>query len=258
MRTKINLILTSLFFLFGVVAIAQQSVSGTVTDESGTPLPGVNIIVENTNNGTNTDFDGKYSIQANDGDVLSFSYLGFKPENVVVENGNIFNIILTQDSAKLDEVVVTAFGGSNRTAKEVVYANQTVGSNDLNSTPNKNALEALRGKTAGVKLSTGSGSVGASTRIVLRGEGSLTGNNNALIVIDGVAIDNSATRGGSGSSTTGYSDFGNRFNDVNPNDIESVTILKGPSATSLYGSRGGSGVILINTKKGTYGKMKLI
>jgi TonB-linked SusC/RagA family outer membrane protein len=257
MKTKFNLILTSLFFLFGVVAIAQQSVSGTVTDESGTPLPGVNIIVENTNNGTNTDFDGKYSIQANDGDVLSFSYLGFKPQNVVVENGNIFNMTLTQDSAKLDEVVVTAFGGSNRTAKEVVYANQTVGSNDLNSTPNKNALEALRGKTAGVKLSTGSGSVGASTRIVLRGEGSLTGNNNALIVIDGVAIDNSATRGGSGSSTTGYSDFGNRFNDVNPNDIESVTILKGPSATSLYGSRGGSGVILITTKKGTAGKMKV-
>jgi TonB-dependent SusC/RagA subfamily outer membrane receptor len=155
----------------------------------------------------------------------------------------------------IEEVVVTALG-IDRNARDVAYANQVVKSDELLSAPNKNTLEALRGKVAGVKISTGSGSVSASTRIVLRGEGSLTGNNNALIVIDGIPIDNSASRSGdpanrlSNLAQDGYADFGNRFNDLNPADIESITVLKGPSATSLYGSRGASGVLLVTTKKG--------
>jgi len=175
----------------------------------------------------------------------------------IIGTKSTINVTLQEDSESLDEVVITALGLSDRNARSVVYANQTVKSEDLLSTPSKNALEALRGKSAGVRLSTGSGSVGASTRIVLRGEGSLTGNNNALIIVDGIAIDNTATSGGAEASTTGYADHGNRFNDINPDDIASVTILKGPSATSLYGSRGASGVVLVTTKSGSSAGSKM-
>ena len=181
---------------------------------------------------------------------MVFTFIGLKSEEVEIGDRTSVDLTLSLDVTQLSEVVVTATG-IERNAKEIVYANQTVSAKDLLSTPSKNTLEALRGKTAGVRLSTGSGSVGASTRIILRGEGSLTGNNNALIVIDGIPINNESTSGGEGTSTSGYADHGNRFNDVNPDDIESVTILKGPSATSLYGSRGSSGVVLITTKKGS-------
>lgn len=243
-----------LAFVVQITFAQQQSVSGTVSDESGLPLPGVNIILKGTSTGVQSDFDGNYTIQAKQGDVLVFSFIGLQRAEYKVGTSNTLDVTLQADAAQLDEVVVTALGISDRNARETVYANQTVGSDDLNSTPNKNALEALRGKAAGVKLSTGSGGVGSSTRIVLRGEGSLTGNNNALIIVDGIAIDNSTTSGGPGSSSSGYADYGNRFNDINPDNIESVTILKGPSATSLYGSRGASGVVLVTTKSGSKGQ----
>ncbi|AXP79599.1 Colicin I receptor precursor [Mariniflexile rhizosphaerae] len=257
MKTKFSGILTLLLAFVVQLTFAQEkTVSGTISDASGLPLPGATVLVKGTTTGTSSDFDGNYSIKANQGATLVFSFVGYTTKEVNVGASNTINVTLSEDAQALEEVVVTAFG-SDRNAKQVVYANQTVKSEDLLSTPTKNALEGLRGKTAGVRLSTASGSVGASTRIVLRGEGSLTGNNNALIVIDGVAIDNTSTSGGAGSSTTGYSDFGNRFNDVNPDDIESVTILKGPSATSLYGSRGASGVVLITTKTGKGKKMQI-
>ncbi|MFT7073655.1 MAG: TonB-linked SusC/RagA family outer membrane protein [Patiriisocius sp.] len=257
MKTKFSGILTLLLAFAVQITFAQEkTITGTVSDNAGLPLPGATVLVKGTSSGTSTDFDGKYSITARQGSTLVYSFVGYTTTEVKVETLNSINVTLREDAQALEEVVVTAFG-TGRNAKETVYANQSVKGEDLLSVPNKNALEALRGKTAGVNLSTASGSVGASTRIVLRGAGSLTGNNNALIVIDGVAIDNTASRGGSGASTTGYSDFGNRFNDVNPDDIESVTILKGPSATSLYGSRGASGVVLITTKTGKGKKMQV-
>ena len=260
MKNKFNGILTLLLALVVQITFAQEqrTITGTVTDDTSMPLPGVNVLVKGTTRGVQTDFDGNYSIQASQGEVLVFSFLGMKTQELTVGTNTVYDLVLAPDAAQLEEVVVTAIGISDRNARETVYANQTVGSDDLNSTPNKNALEALRGKAAGVKLSTGSGSVGSSTRIVLRGEGSLTGNNNALIIVDGIAIDNSTTSGGAGSSSSGYADYGNRFNDINPDNIESVTILKGPSATSLYGSRGASGVVLITTKSGKKGeKMRI-
>ncbi len=258
MRTNLNGILTLLLaFVVHITFAQEKTISGSVTDQDGLPLPGVNIVVDGTTTGTQTDFDGNYSITASVGQTLFYSYIGQQDVRQLIGAGNSINVQMQEDAQALEEVVVTAFGTSGRNAKETVYANQTVKSEDLLSVPSKNALEALRGKAAGINLSTASGSVGASTKIVLRGSGSLTGNNNALIVIDGVAIDNTATSGGSGTSTTGYSDFGNRFNDVNPDDIESVTILKGPSATSLYGSRGASGVVLITTKSGKGKKMQV-
>jgi TonB-linked SusC/RagA family outer membrane protein len=258
MKTKFSGILTLLLAFVVQLTFAQEkTITGTISDNSGLPLPGATVLVKGTSNGTSSDFDGKYSIKANQGAALVVSFVGYTSKEVKVGASNSINVALSEDAQALEEVVVTAFGTGNRNARETVYANQTVKAEDLLSVPNKNALEALRGKTAGVNLSTASGSVGASTRIVLRGAGSLTGNNNALIVIDGVAIDNTATSGGAGVSTTGYSDFGNRFNDVNPDDIASVTILKGPSATSLYGSRGASGVVLITTKSGKGKKMQV-
>ena len=224
-------------FLIGLQVLFAQTkeITGTVTSsDDGSTIPGVSVMIKGTTLGTITNIDGVFTLQApDDAEVIVFTFVGMQTQEIPIGSNTVFNVAMEPEDIALGEVVVTALGINNRNARQVVYATQTVNSEDLLSTPTKNALEGLRGKTAGVKLSTGSGSVGASTRIVLRGESSLTGNNNALIVVDGIAIDNSTTSGGAGASTTGYSDFGNRFNDLNPNDIESITILKGPSATSL-------------------------
>ncbi len=243
--------------VFGIGALmAQRTISGTITDGDGEALIGANVIVKGTTIGTVTDFDGQYSLEVPDGSTaVVVSYTGFDTREIELGASNVVDLAMSE-GIYLEEAVVTALG-IDRNSRDVAYANQTVEADDLLSAPSKNTLDALRGKVAGVKISTGSGSVGASTRIVLRGEGSLTGNNNALIVIDGIPIDNSASRSGDPNNRLhnfaqdGYADFGNRFNDLNPNDIESVTVLKGPSATSLYGSRGASGVLLITTKNGS-------
>lgn len=244
-------------FVVTLSSYAQDvAVSGTVTSaDDNSALPGVSVVLKGTANGVATDGNGKYTLTVPaSGGVLVFSFIGFKTQEVEIGARTTIDLAMEPDATQLSEVVVSALG-VERNAKDIVYANQTISSKDLLSSPNKNTLEALRGKTAGVRLSTGSGSVGASTRIVLRGEGSLTGNNNALIVVDGIPINNETTSAGAGTSTAGYADHGNRFNDLNPDDIESVTILKGPSATSLYGSRGASGVVLITTKRGVGSKL---
>jgi TonB-dependent SusC/RagA subfamily outer membrane receptor len=242
--------------VFGLCsAVAQRTITGTITNVEGEPLIGANVIVKGTSIGTVADFNGNFQLEVPaDATTIVVSYTGFDSKEVALGASDVVNVTLAE-GVFIEEIVVTALG-IDRNARDVAYANQVVESEDLLSAPNKNTLEALRGKVAGVKISTGSGSVAASTRIVLRGEGSLTGNNNALIVVDGIPIDNSATRSGDPNNrlhnlaVSGYADFGNRFNDLNPADIESVTVLKGPSATSLYGSRGASGVLLITTKKG--------
>lgn len=252
MKRILLLCLTAVFVLASAAAWAQErTVTGRVTSaEDGSALPGVNVVLKGTTTGTVTDTDGNYSLSVpSQGGVLVFSFIGLLSQEVEVGGRSTVDLQMAQDVQQLNEVVVTALGEA-KNAREIVYANQTVNAKDLLSSPNKNALEALRGKTAGVKITTGSGSVGASTRIILRGEASLTGNNNALIVVDGVPIDNSSSFGGAQEGEAGYADFGNRFNDFNPENIESLTILKGPSATSLYGSRGASGVIVITTKGG--------
>jgi TonB-linked SusC/RagA family outer membrane protein len=253
MKRILLLCLTAGFMFAAVAAWAQErTVSGRVTAaEDGSGIPGVNVVLKGTTAGTVTDASGNYTLSVpSQGGTLVFSFIGLIGQEVEIGTRATVDVQLTQDVQQLTEIVVTALG-EKKNAREVVYANQTVSGDELLRNPNKNTLEALRGKTAGVRLTTGSGSVGASTRIVLRGESSLTGNNNALIVVDGIPISNETTSGGTGMSTSGYADHGNRFNDINPDDIESVTVLKGPSATSLYGSRGASGVLMITTKKGS-------
>ncbi len=234
----------------------QRTLSGKITNAAGEPLIGANVLAKGTQAGTIANADGEYQLTVpSDATALLISYTGYESQEVPIGLTNEINVTL-REGVFMEEVVVSALG-IDRNSRSVPYSNQTVKADELLSSPNKNALAALQGKVAGVRISEGSGSPGASTRIILRAEGSLTGNNNALIVIDGIPVDNSATRSGDPNdrlnniASFGFADYGNRFNDLNPADIEAVTVLKGPSATSLYGSRGASGVVLITTKKGS-------
>lgn len=249
---RLSLVLSLVCFA-AVFAMAQRTIVGTVSDESGETLIGASVQAKGTQAGTVTDVNGKFSLAVpRDANTLIISYTGYTTQEIALGASNVVDVRLA--SGKLLTEVVVSATGLTRNKSDVVYANQTVKSEDLNAVTNKSVLNALQGKTAGVKIGAASGQAGASTRIVLRGETSLTQGNNALIVVDGVPMNNSTSSAGGGTGKDGdrdnYVDFGNRGNDINPDDIESVTVLKGPAATTLYGSRGGSGVVLITTKKG--------
>jgi TonB-linked SusC/RagA family outer membrane protein len=249
---KVLFVFLSLFVVLQM-AQAQRMIKGTVTDKSGSPVIGANVVAKGTTTGTITDLNGNYSLNVPEGvSTVVISYTGYNTQEIALGASNMVDVSM-EEGVLLNETVITALG-VKRNKSDVVYANQTVSSEELNTVTNKSVLNALQGKVAGVKIGSASGAVGASTRIVLRGETSLTQGNNALIVVDGVPVNNSNADGGGGTGKLGdrdnYVDFGNRANDINPDDIESVTVLKGPAATTLYGSRGGSGVILVTTKKG--------
>ncbi|WP_369048069.1 SusC/RagA family TonB-linked outer membrane protein [Tenacibaculum sp. UWU-22] len=244
MKTKFNGILTLLLALLVQITFAQEkTISGTVADQSG-PLPGVNILKKGTNQGVNTDFDGKYTIKAKTGDVLVFSFVGMKTVEKTVGASNTINVAMVNDDV-LDEVVVTAFG-NKRQAKSLGYATTKVSSKELTEVANSNPLESLSGKIAGVDISSPA-QPGASTKIIFRGFSSITGSNRPLYVVDGSPIlDRSSSSVGSTSSF----DAGSGVNDIDPNSIESINFLKGAAAASLYGSRGSNGVVIITTKRG--------
>jgi len=245
-------ILTLLLAFVVQISFAQEkTVTGTVVDGDGLPIPGVNVIVKGTTSGTQTDFDGNFTIQASADQTLVFSYLGFKNQEVKVGSKTSFDISLEPSAEELDAVVVTALG-IERSERSLGYGVSTVKSEDLNEVRATDALESLKGKTSGVLITNQSGNVGGSQRIVIRGLSSLQGNQQPLFVIDGVPISNANFA--TGSRITGGFDFGNRAQDINPDDIESVTVLKGASAAALYGSRAANGVIEITTKKGKKGR----
>ncbi len=250
MRTQFRVILTLLIVLVAHTSYAQDKViSGTISDGSGLPLPGVNIIVKGTTNGTQSDFDGKYSINANTGDVLSITYVGLKPQEITVAASNTINITMKEDAAMLDEVVVTALG-IKREKKSLGYATQEVKGEAVSNVKSSNFVNSLSGRVAGLDIKT-SGTLGGSTNVVIRGNNSIAGNNQALFVIDGVPIDNSNSNTAGQQSGRGGYDYGNAASDVNPDDIESINVLKGAAATALYGSRASNGVVMITTKKGS-------
>ena len=246
MKTKIFKICTSflLFFALTMSAYAQQ-ISGTVSDENGVPLPGATVVVEGTSTGVSTDFDGNYSIDASQGDVLVFSYVGYQSQSVSVGTSSTVDVSLEPDSL-LDEVVVTALG-LTREKKSLGYSVSEITSEQVNTIKDHNLANALVGKVAGINI-TQSGTIGAGSRIVIRGNNSLTGQNQALVVVDGIPINQDGIN--SGGSEYNNIITGGGITDVNPNDVESVSILKGPNAAALYGARAGNGVILITTKKG--------
>lgn len=240
-------LLQSLFvaMLFAFSAMAQQrTITGTVTGkDDGLPLPGVTVVVKGTKVGTMTDVKGKYSLSVSESVTsIEFSYIGYVTQSKAVGTSNVLNVVLASDANLLGEVVVTAMGQTKQ-ARTLGYANSTIKAAEITAANNVNALSGVQGKVAGVSISN-SGSVGGSTKVIIRGVSSFTGNQ-PLYVVDGVPInDNNATT----VTSTRTVDLGNQVNDINPNDIETMDILKGASATALYGSRAAHGVVMITTK----------
>lgn len=243
--------------LFGVSAmLAQRTVMGTVTGDDGTALIGATVLIKGTTSGTITDIDGKYSINVPTNDaILVFSFTGFTMEEVRVGASNVVDVVM-KSGQLLEEVVVTALGIS-RYKNELPYSAQKVDGADVTNVRDNNIVNTLSGRVAGLNVKRNN-NLGGSTNIVLRGSKSLVGDNQALFVIDGVPVDNSNTNTNGGgrdpnvSQTTGRGgfDYGNAAADINPDDVESVTILKGAAASALYGSRASNGVVMITTKKG--------
>jgi TonB-linked SusC/RagA family outer membrane protein len=229
-----------------------RQVTGKVTaSEDGTALPGVSVSLKGTARGTTTAADGSYKIAVGNADAIVFSFIGYKSQTINVGSQTNINVVLASDASELDEVVVTALG-LTRTKNSLPYAAQQVKGEELTRVRNGNAFSALSGKVAGLQITQGN-TVGGSTNVVIRGNKSLTGNNQALFVVDGVPIDNTIKNTGTQQSGGGGYDYGNAAADINPDDIESMTVLKGAAATALYGSRASNGVIMITTKKAKKG-----
>lgn len=231
-----------------ISAYAQQKVTGTVTEKSGLPIPGVSVTEKGTKNGSSTNGDGKFTISVKPGAILTFTSIGLSTKEVAVGQSATLTVILQDDEKVLNEVVVTALG-IKREKKSLGYAMQEVKGESLVEAREPNLVNALSGKVAGLQITRSSNGPGGSSKITLRGNNSLTGNNQPLIVVDGVPMDNFT-----GTDNNDFSnpklDMGNGLSDINAEDIESMSVLKGPSAAALYGSRAGNGVILITTKSG--------
>jgi len=240
---KIVSVLIALMFLSSQLLAQTRIINGKVTDSSGAPVLGASIAIKGASSGTSSNANGTFKISAQPNDVLVISSLNFATQEIKVGNQESVLISLTKSANRLDEVLVTTALGIKRSRNSLPYATQQVSGEDVNKTLNTNFVENLSGKVAGLQI-TASNTLGGSTNTILRGFKSLTQNNEALFVVDGVPYDNS------NRSQNGY-DLGNAASDINPEDIESVSVLKGAAASALYGSRASNGVIIINTKKGS-------
>ena len=254
---KKYLLLIGLFFLVSVTIFAQkQLVIGTVSaSEDGTPMPGVTIFVKGTNAGTNTNSEGKFKIACISTDVLVFSFVGMTPQEFKVGTQTEFTVKMKPDVMQLGEVVVTALG-IERDKKALGYALQAIKGSDITQARETNIVNALSGKIAGIQVTSSNGTPGASSRILIRGINSIGGNNQPLFVVDGIPIDNTtfnSTAPGASSPNVNQ-DYGNGASALNPDDVESISVLKGANAAALYGSRAANGVILITTKSGKNAK----
>ncbi|OIQ21566.1 TonB-dependent receptor [Lacinutrix sp. MedPE-SW] len=234
MKTKFSGILTLLLAFVVQLSFAQEkTISGTISDETGLPLPGVNIVVEGTGNGTQTDFDGKYSISTSTGSVINYSFVGYKTVTKTVGSANNISFGMEIDASGLDEVVIVAYGSEK--ASNVTSAISVVKAEAIEQVPNASLDQVLQGKAAGLNIQTSSGQPGASGTIRIRGTNSVQGNIEPLFVIDGVPVNE------------------DNFRSLNSNDIESVSILKDASASALYGNRAAGGVVIVTTKSGKKG-----
>lgn len=240
------------FLVLGLqtTAFSQQTVTGTVRSEGEGILPGVNVLIKGTARGTTTDSDGQYTLQASNDEVLVFSFIGYLQQEIPVNGRTVIDVTLVSDTRQLEEVVVTAFG-IEREKKALGYSVQEIQSEELTEARELNVVNSLKGKVAGVHINPTSGGPGGSSYVVIRGNSSLTGNNQPLFVVDGVPIDNQTLDPANIGSGI---DYGDGIGNLNPDDIASVSVLKGPSAAAMYGARGANGVILITTKTGKKGK----
>lgn len=246
MKTIYNkLLLLVLLFPFSI--LAQSTLSGTVLDKTNNqPLPGVNVVVEGTQNGTSTDFDGKFNLNVKNGDNIVFSYIGYKTYTLIYTAQKDILISLDEDADQLDEVVVIGYGSVKK--KDATGAVATITSADFNRGPLVSADQLIQGKVSGLQIINGGGAPGEGAQIRIRSGSSLSAGNDPLYVVDGVPLDN-----GGGGVQGGR----NPLSAINQNDIESVTVLKDASATAIYGSRASNGVIIITTKKGKSGDMQV-
>ncbi len=242
-RKNLNVLILILSLLLGNFAMAQQTVlKGKVTDSSsGEALPGVSIVVKGTTNGTITNIDGMFTLGVNKGDIVQFSFVGYKLQEVTIENQKELQIALAEDNAELEEVVVIGYGQVKKS--DATGAVSTVSSKDFNKGGITSPQDLLVGKSAGTVITSSGGAPGSGSTIRIRGGSSMSASNDPLIIIDGFPVSNS-----------GISGLANPLSTINPNDIETFTVLKDASATAIYGSRASNGVILITTKKGTVGK----
>ncbi len=250
---KQSAILLICSFLFSLQLWAQErTVRGTVRSaDDNSPLPGVSVVAANNNAlGTSTDIDGKYELRVGaDVTSLVFSFIGFEKKTVKLGAGDTYDVVLGTSALNLDEVVVGAVA-IEREKKELGYAVTTVGGEETTKARDANMLNTISGKVSGVRVTSQSGSLGGGAKIIIRGANSLSGNNQPLFVVDGMPISNSGFNGTRNDIITGGVDVGNRAADINPDDIESMTVLKGAAATVLYGSRAKNGAIIITTKSG--------
>ena len=257
MRIKLKII----FLLLGMLNMnAQQTLTGVITDNTGAPLPGANVVEQGTSNGVSTDFDGNFSINVSGSNaVLEVSYTGFLNQSITVGNQSTLSIQLEQDTQQLEEVIVTSLGftevrDQQGSTYSVVETEAVVRSGEAT------LANALSGKASGLRISRSNGDPGAGSTIRIRGANTIDGDSNPLIIVDGVPLNNTTSYAGGNSITGGRSGGitqGSRFNDINPSDIASVQILKGASAAALWGSRAANGVIVITTKNGERGKAQI-
>lgn len=257
MRKFTNRLIAILFFLIPLITQAQSPVTGKVLDEKGKPVSGATVLLKGAKTGTKTDANGNFTINAKPGDVLVISSVNFGTQQTKVKDAGNISINMIAKDGTLDEVVVTAMD-IKKNPRELGYSVQTVKGTDIAETQRENFVNSLQGRVSGLSVTPTTGTAGASSGIILRGFNSLSGTNQPLFVIDGVIADNttfnSNSQGGSGIGLASDGnnrniDNTNRIADINPNDIESVTVLKGPEATALYGSQASSGAIVITTKK---------
>ena len=240
--------LVVLLLLCQTYVFAQNiSVTGKVTDSDNLPLPAVSIKVAGTTQGTSTDANGNFSISVPSNASLVFTYIGFTSQTIAVSGRTVINVSLASDSKLLEGVVVTAMG-ITKDQKVLSYATQQINTDNFSKAKELNVANSLSGRVAGLNLARTSSGLGGATRVVLRGDRSITGNNQALIVIDGVPMDNSNYSPG---GANGGRDGGDGLSSINPDDIESINVLRGASATALYGSRAANGALLVTTKKGS-------
>ncbi|MBP1614631.1 MAG: TonB-linked outer membrane protein, SusC/RagA family [Bacteroidetes bacterium] len=236
-----------------------KKISGTIVDSKGEPIIGASVLVKGTGSGTITDIDGKFTLNASQGAVLAISYVGYVGKNVTVGSSAVYSIVLVDDTQALSEVVVTAMG-IKKEKKALGYAVQDIKSGELMKNKTANVINSLSGKIAGVNVTQGGGAAGAGAQIIIRGGTSLERDNQPLFVVDGIVYDNGVDIGGNSSfdgAQSTNSSYSNRVMDINPEDVENMSVLKGPAAAALYGSRASSGVIIITTKKGKEGNVEV-
>jgi TonB-linked SusC/RagA family outer membrane protein len=237
----------------------QRRISGKIVDALGEPIIGATVLVKETGAGTVSDVDGNFTVNASAGNTLVISYVGYRDITVQVTNAATYNVVLQEDAQTLGEVVVTAMG-IKKERKALGYSIQELNSDELMKVKTANPLNSLAGKVAGVNITQTSGGAGAGANIILRGGTSLERDNQPLFVVDGVIYDNSTSINGNsafdGAQSTN-STYSNRVMDINPEDIENISVLKGPAAAALYGSRAAAGVVLITTKKGEEGRVEV-